>query len=159
MAVRIHPQDVLKALAAVNDVNTQKDIVSLGFVRDLEVGDNRVAFTLQLPDPASPASGSLMRSAEEAVRDVQVLLAARPSPAARPQANLIPQVKSTVAVASGKGGVGKSTVAVNLAVALHRQGARVGLMDTDVYGPSVPHLMGSQKGPVVVEGKLAPPEE
>src|SRR5579883_3389068 len=164
MAVRIHPQDVLKALAAVNDVNTQKDIVSLGFVRDLEVGDNRVAFTLQLPDPASPASGSLMRSAEEAVRglgarDVQVRLAARPSPAARPQANLIPQVKSTVAVASGKGGVGKSTVAVNLAVALHRQGARVGLMDTDVYGPSVPHLMGSQKGPVVVEGKLAPPEE
>jgi ATP-binding protein involved in chromosome partitioning len=164
MAVRIHPQDVLKALGAVKDVNHERDIVSLGFVRDLEVGDNRVTFTLQLPDPANPASGPLMRSAEEAVRglgvrDVQVRLAARPSPAVRPQASLIPQVKSTVAVASGKGGVGKSTVAVNLAVALHRHGAKVGLMDTDVYGPSVPHLMGSQQGPVVVEGKLAPPEE
>jgi ATP-binding protein involved in chromosome partitioning len=74
-------------------------------------------------------------------------------------ANLIPNVKNTVAVASGKGGVGKSTVAANLAIALHRQGAKIGLMDTDVYGPSVPMLMGGNVQPHVVEGKIEPPSE
>ncbi len=72
---------------------------------------------------------------------------------------LIPQVKNTVAIASGKGGVGKSTVAANLAVALNRRGARVGLMDADVYGPSVPMLMGGNEQPHVVEGKIEPPVE
>lgn len=72
---------------------------------------------------------------------------------------LIPDVKSTVAVASGKGGVGKSTVAANLAIALSRSGAQVGLMDTDVYGPSVPMLMGGSTAPQVVEGKIEPPVE
>jgi ATP-binding protein involved in chromosome partitioning len=82
-----------------------------------------------------------------------------PAPAPAPGRGLIPQVKYTIAVASGKGGVGKSTVAANLAVALERSGAKVGLMDTDVYGPSVPVLMGGSDAPRVVEGKIEPPVE
>lgn len=163
MADRIHPQDVLKALSGVTEEGG-RDIVSLGRVADLEVGDRRVQFTLQLPGPSNPASNLIVEKARSAVKslgvdDVQIHIAQSPGPKPKTQANLIPGVKSTVAVASGKGGVGKSTVAVNLAVALHREGARVGLMDTDVYGPSVPHLMGSRVGPEVVEGKIAPPVE
>jgi ATP-binding protein involved in chromosome partitioning len=92
------------------------------------------------------------------VPDVDVRLAA-PAAARTPGHSLIPQVRYSVAVASGKGGVGKSTVAANLAVALYRSGAKVGLMDTDVYGPSVPILMGGSDAPYVVEGKIEPPVE
>ncbi|HEV2175911.1 MAG TPA: Mrp/NBP35 family ATP-binding protein [Terriglobia bacterium] len=169
---QIHPQDVLKALAALRDAGRRQDIVALGMVKDVEVGDNRVAFTLRLPNPSSPESEQLVRTAKEVVeelgvRDVQIRVAelTAPRPAAKP-ANLIPQVRHTIAVASGKGGVGKSTVAANLAVALERAGNKVGLMDTDVYGPSVPTLMSGTSGltggraePKVVEGKLEPPVE
>lgn len=160
----IHPQDVLKALSAVKDSNLQRDIVSLGLVKDIEVGHNRVSFTLQLPNPSNPANEQLVRGAEEVVQalgvgDVQIRVMAQPSPTARSGAGLIPQVKAKVAVASGKGGVGKSTVAANLAVALSRAGNKVGLMDTDVYGPSVPLLMGGREEPKVVEGKIEPPVE
>jgi ATP-binding protein involved in chromosome partitioning len=162
--MNIHPQDVLKALAGVRDLSLQRDIVSLGLVKDVEVGDNRVSFTLQLANPSGPANEQLVRSAKEVVQalgvgNVQIRLAAQPAPAPRPGPHLIPQVKHTVAVASGKGGVGKSTVAANLAIALERQGAKVGLMDTDVYGPSVPILMGGSNEPRVVEGKIEPPLE
>ncbi|MGH9432425.1 MAG: P-loop NTPase [Terriglobia bacterium] len=164
MSTRIHPQDVMKALSGVRAATQQKDIVALGLVKDVEVGDQRVTFTLLLPNPNNPANGQLVQSAREAVAalgvaDVQVRIAAAQAPARGPNSNLIPNVKSTVAVASGKGGVGKSTVAANLAIALHLQGAKVGLMDTDVYGPSVPTLMGAHQEPKVVEGKIAPPEE
>ena len=141
-----------------------KDIVALGLVKDVEVGDQRVTFTLHLQNPNNPANGQIVRNAREAVAalgvtDVQVRIAPAQAPARGPHSNLIPNVKSTVAVGSGKGGVGKSTVAVNLAIALHLQGAKVGLMDTDVYGPSVPILMGGRQEPAVVEGKIAPPVE
>jgi ATP-binding protein involved in chromosome partitioning len=164
MSIRIHPQDVLKALSAVRDVTQQRDIVAMGLVKDVEVGDQRVSFTLLLPNPQSPANGQLVKTAREVVQalgvaDVQVRVAAAQAPARGPNTSLIPNVKSTVAVASGKGGVGKSTVAANLAVALHLQGAKVGLMDTDVYGPSVPTLMGAKQEPKVIDGKIAPPEE
>jgi ATP-binding protein involved in chromosome partitioning len=91
------------------------------------------------------------------VDDVEVRVTDAALPVPQGKTNLIPMVRSTVAVASGKGGVGKSTVAANLAVALERSGARVGLMDTDVYGPSVPALMGGGEPPHVVEGKIEPP--
>ena len=111
---------------------------------------------------ASPARNQLVASMKQIVRglgvpdiEVRVIDPAPPLQQGRP--NLIPLVKSTVAVASGKGGVGKSTVAANLAVALQRTGSRVGLMDTDVYGPSVPALMGGGEQPHVVEGKIEPP--
>lgn len=162
MADRLRPQDVLKALAAVRDPSQQRDIVSLGLVRDVEVGDNRVSLKLLAANPSSPLAARLAQEAKKAVQalgpaDVKVELAGAPAAGASAQANLIPQVKSTIAVGSGKGGVGKSTVAANLAVALQRSGAKVGLLDTDVYGPSVPHLMGSTTGPAVVEGKISPP--
>jgi ATP-binding protein involved in chromosome partitioning len=163
MSNRVSPQDVLNALKAVRDPDLGRDIVTLGFVKDLEVGDSRVSFTIQLTTPACPVRDQLVAQARAAVAalgvaNVEVRLAAQ-VPARMAGHALIPQVKNTVAVASGKGGVGKSTVAANLAVALERTGAKVGLMDTDVYGPSVPMLMGGTEGPHVVEGKIEPPVE
>lgn len=164
MQRRISPQDVLNALRAVEDPDLRRDIVSLGFVKDLEVSDKRVSFAIELTTPACPVKDQLAASAKQAVQalgvaDVQVRLTSQVTAPRVRENSLIPQVKNTVAVASGKGGVGKSTVAANLAVALERAGAKVGLMDTDVYGPSVPALMGGNEPPRVVEGKLEPPVE
>ncbi|HLI29615.1 MAG TPA: Mrp/NBP35 family ATP-binding protein [Terriglobia bacterium] len=163
MATRLSPQDVLKALGAVRDPGQQRDIVSLGMVKDVEVGDNRVSLKLHAANPSSPLAARLAQEAKKAIHalgvvNVQVELGGAQASGASSQPNLIPEVKNTIAVGSGKGGVGKSTVAVNLAVALERSGVKVGLLDTDVYGPSVPHLMGSMVGPAVAEGKIAPPE-
>ncbi len=160
----VHPQDVLRALGSVRDPSQGRDVVSLGWVRDVEVGHDRVSLTLAVPNPASPTIEQLSRSTREAVaalgvHDVQVKIAAQPAAQPRAAASLIPGVKHTIAVASGKGGVGKSTVAANLAVALREAGRQVGLMDTDVYGPSVPMLMGGRAEPRVVEGKIEPPVE
>lgn len=137
------------------------NVISRELVKDLEVGEQRASFTLQLAGPSREQIAERARRAVVSlgIPDVRVTLAAGPSAAPVAGAKLIPGVGNTIAVASGKGGVGKSTVAVNLAIALHRRGARVGLMDTDVYGPSVPHLMGSRTAPVVVEGKIEPPVE
>ena len=162
--MKISPQDVLNALKAVEDPDLHRDIVSLGFIKDLEVGDSRVSFTIQLTTPACPVKDQLAAAARQAVAalgvaDVQVRMTSQVMTPMSGKNQLIPQVKNTVAVASGKGGVGKSTVAANLAVALMRTGAKVGLMDTDVYGPSVPMLMGGSTAPHVVEGKIEPPVE
>jgi ATP-binding protein involved in chromosome partitioning len=161
MSIKVSPQDVLNALRAVKDPDLGRDIVTLDFVKELEVGDSRVSFALQLTTPACPVRDQLVAQARAAVQalgvaKVDVRLAA-PAPARAPGRTLIPEVRYTIAVASGKGGVGKSTVAANLAVALNRAGAKVGLMDTDVYGPSVPTLMGGNDAPYVVEGKIEPP--
>jgi ATP-binding protein involved in chromosome partitioning len=161
MSSQISPQDVLNALRTVKDPDLGRDIVTLGFIKELEVGDNRVSFALQLTTPACPLRDVLTAQARAAVMalgvaDVEVRLVAQ-APARGAGHALIPQVKYTIAVASGKGGVGKSTVAANLAVALNRAGAQVGLLDTDVYGPSVPVLMGGSEAPCVVEGKIEPP--
>jgi len=163
MSSKVSPQDVLNALRTVKDPDLGRDIVTLGFIKELEVGDSRVRFALQLTTPACPVRDQLVAQARAAVMalgvaDVEVRLVA-PAPARAPGRTLIPQVRHTIAVASGKGGVGKSTVAANLAVALNRAGAKVGLMDTDVYGPSVPVLMGGNDAPYVVEGKIEPPVE
>ncbi len=164
MAAKLSSQDVLNALRSVKDPDLHRDIVSLGFVKDLEVGDHRVSFTIQLTTPACPVRDQLAAAARQAVQalgvsDVQVRMGAQVIAASKSGNQLIPQVKNTVAVASGKGGVGKSTVAANLAIALSRAGGKVGLMDTDVYGPSVPMLMGGNDQPRVVEGKIEPPTE
>ena len=159
MGDRLSPQDVLNALRAVRDSHLQKDIVSLGFIKDIEVGDSRVSILMQT---ASPARNQVVAGIKQIVHglgvdDVEVRITDPAPPAEQGKSSLIPLVKNTVAVASGKGGVGKSTVAANLAIALERTGARVGLMDTDVYGPSVPSLMGGGEQPHVVEGKIEPP--
>ena len=165
MSTRVSPQQVLEALKGVEDAAQQKDIVSLGYVKDIEVTSDRTVVVIEMKTAAPPKVNSQLaaavRKAVEAigVEKVEVEIATPSASPPKTQSNLIPQVKATIAVASGKGGVGKSTVAANLAVALYRQGAKVGLMDTDVYGPSVPSLMGGKQEPHVVEGKLEPPVE
>lgn len=165
MSKRVSPQEVLEALKGVEDAALGKDIVSLGYVKDIEVTSDRTVIVVQLNKTGSPKANSQLAStiqkAVEAigVEKVEVEIATPSAAPPQTQSNLIPHVKHTIAVASGKGGVGKSTVAVNLAVALNRLGAKVGLMDTDVYGPSVPSLMGAKHEPQVVDGKLDPPVE
>jgi ATP-binding protein involved in chromosome partitioning len=162
MPTRIAAEDVLSALRAVQDPDLNRDIVSLGFVKSLEVSDHTVSFTLELCNPICPVREQMAATAKQAVRalgvpDVQVDVTFQVNSGKGAKSGLIPGVKNTIAVASGKGGVGKSTVAANLAVALQCAGAKVGLMDTDVYGPSVPILMGGSEQPTVMEGKIDPP--
>ena len=140
---------VLNALRVVVDPDLRKDIVSLGFVKDLTVADGRASFTIELTTPACPVKDQMRDQAIQAVRalgiaDVQVQLSARVRAAAAIESSRPPVagVRNIIAVGAGKGGVGKTTVAVNLALALARCGSRVGLLDGDVYGPNVPIMMG-----------------
>ena len=159
----ITEREVLEALKTVEDPDLHRDIVALGFVKELAINDDRLAFTIELTTPACPARDQMAAQAREAVSalpgvtNVEVRMTAQVTSGAGDKSPLIPHVKNTIAVASGKGGVGKSTVAANLAVALARAGAAVGLMDTDVYGPSVPILMGAEKTPSVSGDRLIPP--
>jgi len=138
----------LDALRVVTDPDLGRDIVSLGFVKHVRVSDGTVGFTIELTTPACPVREQMRQQAREAVAalpgvgGVDVTMTARvrgsPGPA---KERLIPSVKNVIPVASGKGGVGKSTVSANLALALASTGARVGIMDADVYGPTIPTLM------------------
>ncbi|MCI0627824.1 MAG: Mrp/NBP35 family ATP-binding protein [Acidobacteria bacterium] len=155
---------VLQALKAVKDPDLQQDVVTLGFVKDLKIEPGKVSFCLELTTPACPVKDQLKAEAERAVsalagvQRVDVRMTFRVTSKQAPQTRtLIPEVRNTVAVASGKGGVGKSTVAANLAVALMKYGARVGLMDADVYGPSIPILMGASEAPQVTQNRIIPP--
>ena len=167
----VSEQAVLDALRAVKDPDAQQDIVSLGLVRDLRIHDGEVTFTLAFTTQPPATRATLHSLAARVVRQlpgvgrVQVKMGsqatARAAPAAAPPPRapeLIPDVKHTVAVSSGKGGVGKSTVAVNLAVALSREGAAVGLVDADVYGPDVPLMLGTRARPAMVANKILPVE-
>jgi len=156
---------ILNALRAVQDPDLARDIVSLGFVKDLAVDGGRVAFTIELTTPACPVRDELRRQAEEVVRrlsgvsEVAVAMTSRvrPSISAPSAGGLASAIKNIVPVASGKGGVGKSTVAANLAHALARSGARVGVMDVDVYGPSIPTILGVRSQPEVdAQNRITP---
>jgi len=140
---------VLNALRVVVDPDLRKDIVSLGFVKDLTVAAGRASFTIELTTPACPVKDQMRDQATAAVRalgiaDVQVQLTAKVRSASAPESNKppVPGVRNIIAVGAGKGGVGKTTVAVNLALSLARCGSRVGLLDGDVYGPNIPIMMG-----------------
>ncbi|MBI2160603.1 MAG: Mrp/NBP35 family ATP-binding protein [Candidatus Rokubacteria bacterium] len=167
---------VLDVLRGVKDPQQQKDIVTLGLVRDLRISDSEVAFTLAFTDQ-SPQSKAAMHSMASrlvgqlpGVSKVKVAMggAAQPAqPAPQPHAHgqaparsaeFIPEVRHTLAVSSGKGGVGKSTVAVNLAIALRQGGAAVGIVDSDVYGPDVPMMLGSRGRPGMFDNKILPVE-
>jgi ATP-binding protein involved in chromosome partitioning len=146
-------EQVLDALRAVQDPDLHRDIVSLGFVQDLKVHDGRVAFTIQLTTPACPVKDDLKRQAEEAVKRLQGVNAVEVTMTSDVRASAsaigrgIPGVRNIIPIGSGKGGVGKSTVSANLAVSLAQSGAQVGLLDADIYGPSIPTIMGTQEQP------------
>jgi ATP-binding protein involved in chromosome partitioning len=147
-------QQVMEALRAVEDPDLHRDIVTLGFVKDLRIEGSAVSFALVLTTPACPVKDEMQKQAEAAVRrlpgvrDVRVEMRSEVRPMAGPPGQqMIPGVRNVVPVGSGKGGVGKSTVAANLAVALAGTGARVGLMDADIYGPSIPTILGIMERP------------
>jgi ATP-binding protein involved in chromosome partitioning len=140
---------VLNALRTVNDPDLHRDIVSLGFVKDLAIGDGRVAFTIELTTPACPVKDQMRDQAIAAVRglgvsSVDVQMTARVRSASAPETGRppLPGVKNVIAVGAGKGGVGKTTVAVNLALSLARCGSKVGILDGDIYGPNIPIMLG-----------------
>src|SRR3989338_7609922 len=158
---------VLNVLKAVHDPDLRRDIVSLGFVKDVRVQNGHVAFTIELTTPACPVRDLMKEEARSAVAklpgvsqvDVTMTAQVRTSIPTQPAGGLIPTIKNVVPIASGKGGVGKSTVSANLALALARTGARVGLMDADVYGPSIPTLLGITSQPEVDEKNRITPVE
>ena len=158
-------EQVLAALATVQDPDLRRDLVALGMIEDLAIEGDHVRFTVALTTPACPVKDDLERQCREAVAalpgvarvDVTMTSKVRGrAPGASAEKKEIPGVAHVVAVGSGKGGVGKSTVAVNLAVALAAEGARVGLIDADVYGPNVPLMMGIQDTPYQKDGKILP---
>lgn len=154
-------QAVLAALRTVKDPDLNKDIVTLNFIKDLEIRDRVVSFTIELTTPACPVRKEMEQWAREAVagvpgvRDVRIRMTSAVTRGSAPAGKQgIPGVKNIVAVGSGKGGVGKSTVTVNLAVALAQTGASVGLLDADIYGPNVPLMMGIEGRPHAVGDRI-----
>ena len=162
MTKSILPETVLKALGTVDEPELHKDLVTLNMIRDLEITGGDVSFTIILTTPACPLKGSIEKSARDAVltipgiKNVQIKMDANVPNDGRLRSALQLPVKNAVAVASGKGGVGKSTISTNLAVSLAQSGARVGLMDADIYGPNIPTMMGVHDIPGTKENKLMP---
>jgi ATP-binding protein involved in chromosome partitioning len=148
----ITEQQVLSALAQVQEPELHRDLVSLKMIRDIKIHNDAVDFTIVLTTPACPLRGQIESEAKAAVaalgaKQVNIKWDANVPGDARIAGKLNIPVKSTIAVASGKGGVGKTTVSVNLAVALAQMGAQVGLMDADIYGPNIPIMMGINEPP------------
>ena len=157
---------VLEALKVVTDPDLPRDIVSLGFIKDLRIEGGRVAFTIELTTPACPVKEQMRDQARAAVMqvpgvsavDVQMSARVREAVGGDSTRSPIPGVKNIIAVGAGKGGVGKTTVAVNLAIALAKCGGKVGMIDGDIYGPNVPIMLGI-KGQLTTDGEKILPAE
>jgi ATP-binding protein involved in chromosome partitioning len=166
-------EDVLHALARISDPSSGKNLVEAGLVQGLALREGHVSFAMEVPAERGAAAEPLRRQAEDAVAALPGVLSvtavltahheprsAQGAPRASPPAQTgIPGVAAVIAIASGKGGVGKSTVAVNLALALARLGLRTGLLDADIYGPSVPRLLDIREKPRSRDGKVLEPIE
>jgi ATP-binding protein involved in chromosome partitioning len=154
---------VMTALGTIQDPDLHQDLVSLNMIRDLTIEDGVARFRLVLTTAACPVKEQLKSQCEQAalgvpgVRQAEVTLDAE-VPAARRKSDSLPGVKHVIAISSGKGGVGKSTVTANLACALAASGARVGLLDADIYGPSIPLMFGIRREPFVQNRKIIPLE-
>jgi len=164
MSAKIKESDVLGALRPIMDPDFNKSIVDLGFVKQLRIDGERVSFAIELTTPACPVKAEFEREARErvlalpGVREVEVSMTSntRGRNFGPSSSDVLPGVKNTIAVASGKGGVGKSTAAINLALALRDSGAAVGVLDADVYGPSLPLLVGVNARPEVRGNRIMP---
>ncbi|MGF1481122.1 MAG: Mrp/NBP35 family ATP-binding protein [Cyanophyceae cyanobacterium] len=154
----LNKQAILDVLRPVQDPELQKSLVDLNMIRNVEIDDGNVRFTLVLTTPACPLREFIVEDCQKAVKqlpgikevDVEVT-AETPQQKALPEQQNISGIKNIVAISSGKGGVGKSTVAVNVAVALAQTGAKVGLLDADIYGPNAPTMLGVSEAKAVVQ--------
>src|SRR5580765_2846068 len=159
-------EDVLRALSTVQDPDLHRDLVTLGMIEDVAATDGTVAFTLVLTTSACPLKGEIESNCQAAVRalpwvkDVAIHTISRVRKAKSPSADrkALDGVAHVLAIGSGKGGVGKSTVSANLGAALAATGARVGLLDADIYGPNLPRMLGVHRQPSQRNNKILPVE-
>jgi ATP-binding protein involved in chromosome partitioning len=160
------PDDILAALSHVQDPDLRRDLVTLGMIEDVAVDDGRATFTLVLTTSACPLKAQIEDDCRRAVTalagvkslDIRTTSRMRKSTAPDAGRKTIDGVAQVIAIGSGKGGVGKSTISANLAVALAAAGARVGLLDGDIYGPNLPRMLGVHKQPSQRDGKILPVE-
>jgi len=163
----VDQQSVLDALKVVSDPDLHRDIVSLGFIKDLHVDGGHVAFTIELTTPACPVKEQMRDQARAAVMQVPGVSAVDVTMTARVREavggdgtrSALPGIKNVIAVGAGKGGVGKTTVAVNLAIALAKCGGKVGIIDADLYGPNVPIMLGIKTQLTTDGQKIVPAEK
>lgn len=161
----MNEQDIKKALAKVNDPELNQSLVELNMIRDIKVCGDHVAFTIVLTTPACPLRSVIEDDCRNAVTElgfkkenIKITTTSEVKKHVIHGKELGENIKQVIAISSGKGGVGKTTVSVNVAIALAATGAKVGLLDADITGPNVPIMLGDQNPPIVEDGKIEPKE-